>query len=538
MKNSIINLFLHVALLLVFSVSKAQTTNDTWSLKVGGTLVDHGKAIATDAEGNVYVTGGFQSKSNFGGKESMAYGDTDIFIAKYDKSGKPIWSTQAGSSAFLTNTLSEYGSDILVDNSAVYVTGIFLSSAQFQGQEVKAQGRDDIFLAKYSLDGKLEWVKSAGGESQDVPYSLSSDKYGNIYLTGSFQKTALFDDEKISALNSTDMFLAKYNPQGELLWVRQSFSKQSSLGKAVRCSGEYCVVAGEFEGLLIIGENRLTATNQNVFIAKFNLEGDVLSTKHLKGTSEITVRDLMIDENQIYLTGAFRNGIDFNEKQLFSKGNFDTYLAKLDDKSNLISMNSFGGSFLDEASKIINLNNNEVLLAGNFQGDMHVNGVDFKAKGAGDFFLFYFSKDGYFKRGEIFGGVGHDQLTGAVYKDSHLYTTGFFRDSLVLNNQVLASSGLSDVMINKINILPGLAEKIVSEPTIYPNPTRDHFFVKSETPIISIKVFNLIGKVIFEKSDINANTYKVGIEGFVPGLYIVKIIREDGFFESKLILEK
>jgi hypothetical protein len=538
MKNHIFDFILSTFLLgiVTSSISIAQSTNDSWAIKCGGSLFDQSKAISSDELGNVYVTGGFQSVSKFGHTSATANGDTDIFIAKYDQAGKLIWAAQAGSNSYVDNVLSESGTDILVHNNAVYATGYFLKTAKFGNQEISSIGRDDIFLAKYDLNGNLLWVKSAGGQSQDIPYSLTADNSGNIYLTGSFQKEAHFGSKSINALNATDMFIAKYNALGDLLWVKQSFSQKPTLGKVVRCQGNYCYVAGEFDGLVNLAETRLTATAPSVFIAKYNLNGEVLDAKQLNGKSDVTVSDLLLDENQIFVTGTFRNSIDFKEEQIVSKGGFDVYVAKFDNKANLVSMNTFGGTSTDEVSKLVRVNKNELVLVGNFIEDISVNDIEFRANGASDLFTFYLSNEGKFERGEIFGGPGQDQVKGALYSNSYLYTTGFFRESIIVKDQELISNGMSDILISKTRLLPNLTEKVVGEPSVYPNPAYDHFFIKSESPIISIRVFSLIGKLIFEKDDVNVNEYKVGTEGLAPGLYIIEIVNEAGFFENKLVL--
>jgi hypothetical protein len=538
MKNNKFN-FISIAIVMATCfTSWAQHDNNKWSIKAGGNLSDHSKAMSVDKDGNIYITGGFQSTAAFGDKKAQAIGDTDIFVAKYDKAGQLIWSTQAGSNTYINNVISECGTDILVNNNAIYVTGFFLEKAQFDNQEINSNGSDDIFLAKYDLNGKLLWIKSAGGKSQDIPYSLAADKSGNIYLTGSFQKEAQFGNQTVTALNSTEMFLAKYNIQGDLVWVKQSFSQKPALGKVVKCQDDYCMVAGEFDGLLNLSETKLIANSPNVFVAQYSLDGEVLAATQLKGQSDATVKDILLERNQIFLTGSFSESIDFNDKQVSSNGSRDVYLAKLDTKFNIIDMNSFGGTYLDEATKIFRINENEIGLIGNFQGSISINDNDFNGNGASDCFIFHLSNEGVFKKGEIFGGSGQDQVDSALYFGNHIYTTGFFRESMIVNNQEISSNGLSDIMIIKHDVSSGSKEKLSNIPKIYPNPSNDHFFVESNDNILSVTVYSLLGRVVFEKDNVNLKNYKVGLEGAPSGVYIIKTTTENNSFENKLLIER
>ncbi len=526
-------------LLITSSASWAQQTNNTWSIKAGGSLLDISKAMSADLDGNIYITGGFQSTALFGDTKNMAGGDTDIFVAKYDKTGQLIWSTQAGSNTYIDNVLSESGTDVLVNNGALYVTGFFLDKAKFENQEISSKGSDDIFLAKYDLNGKLLWIKSAGGESQDIPYSLAADQSGNIYLTGSFQKEAHFDKQTITALNSTEMFLAKYNANGDLIWAKQSFSLKPSLGKVVRCQDDYCMVAGEFDGLLNLADTRLITTSPTVFVAKYSLEGEVLDATHLKGETEITVKDMLLEKNQIFLAGSFSESLNFSDKHIYSKGSQDVYLTKLDTKFNVIDVNSFGGTLLDEAAKILRTKKGEITLIGDFQGSISSNDDDFQGNGASDYFVFNLSNEGTFIGGNVFGGQGQDHVSSAIYVNDHIHTTGFFRESMMVNNQEITSAGMSDIMISKLDNLSDLEEKYYHDvPKIYPNPSNNHFFVESSDDIITVQVYSMLGRLIFEKDNVNLNSYKVELEGTPSGIYIIKTTTKHGSFENKLIIER
>jgi hypothetical protein len=55
-----------------------------------------GTGITLDATGNVYVTGNFTGTTSFGGTTLNAVGENDIFITKYNNSGLQSWVQKAG----------------------------------------------------------------------------------------------------------------------------------------------------------------------------------------------------------------------------------------------------------------------------------------------------------------------------------------------------------------------------------------------------------------------------------------------------------
>ena len=159
--------------------------------------------IATDASGNSYVTGFFHRTVTFGAGETNetvlersdpAEGsEPNVFVAKYDRSGRLLWATQAG------GTRAGQGAGIAVDpRGNSYVAGFFSGTATFGAGEdneidlTAASGFQDIFVAKYDRNGRLLWAARAGGTADDGGFGIAADARGNSYVTGFFIGTATF----------------------------------------------------------------------------------------------------------------------------------------------------------------------------------------------------------------------------------------------------------------------------------------------------------------------------------------------------------
>ena len=111
---------------------------------------------------------------------------------------------------------------VALDNSgAVYVTGFFSGTMTVDGVTVTSAGLYDIFLAKYNSDGTLVWLKRAGGTGSDIAHGIVLDSVGNIGIVGEFQNTASFDNNSIAALGLGDAFIAKYDSNGNNLWAQR-----------------------------------------------------------------------------------------------------------------------------------------------------------------------------------------------------------------------------------------------------------------------------------------------------------------------------
>ena len=76
----------------------------------------------------------------------------------------------------------------------------------------------DAFLAKYDTEGHLLWVRGAGGEAEDGANDVITDKMGNVYICGYFSGPVYFNELPVIG---GGQFIAKYNSSGEVLWVKQ-----------------------------------------------------------------------------------------------------------------------------------------------------------------------------------------------------------------------------------------------------------------------------------------------------------------------------
>ena len=79
--------------------TNAQTPNWQWAKRAGGTLFDASNSVVTDASGNIYCAGYFESSTIAFGTTTLTNtnADTsDVFVAKYDASGTVLWAKSAG----------------------------------------------------------------------------------------------------------------------------------------------------------------------------------------------------------------------------------------------------------------------------------------------------------------------------------------------------------------------------------------------------------------------------------------------------------
>ncbi|MDB6032778.1 MAG: hypothetical protein JWM16_3116 [Verrucomicrobiales bacterium] len=113
------------------------------------------------------------------------------------------------------------GTGIATDNAGnLYLIGTYSNALNFGDAKLSSAGGNDVFMAKYNRNGQLAWAKTVGGPGSDSGSAVAVDPFGFIYFSGSVTGLVTFDG--VVWTNSTGRvgFMAKYTSAGSLLWVR------------------------------------------------------------------------------------------------------------------------------------------------------------------------------------------------------------------------------------------------------------------------------------------------------------------------------
>ncbi len=372
MKKQILLFALISSVCFLSKISYSQTPAWLWAKSAGGTSSDYASSIAVDALGNTYVAGYFGSPTLIFDSTTLTNaGSGDIFIAKYAPNGNVLWAKSAG------GTSTDYASSVAVDASGnTYVTGAFYRpSFIFVHSTLSNAGNYDIFLAKYDANGNVLWAKSAGGTGSDEAYSVAVDASGNTYVAGYFKSSTItFGSDTLTNAGPAgyaDIFLAKYAPNGNVLWAKSAGGTNNDWANsvAVDASGN-TYLAGDF-GSSTITFDTITLTNAGLFLAKYDANGNVLWAKRAGGTTgDDWAYSVAVDASgNTYVAGAFWSStLSFGSDTLtnVSPGYGDIFLAKYAPNGNVLWAKSAGGTDEDEATSVAVDASGNVYVAGWF----------------------------------------------------------------------------------------------------------------------------------------------------------------------------
>ncbi|MGD1848574.1 MAG: SprB repeat-containing protein, partial [Salibacteraceae bacterium] len=177
-------------------------------------------ALATDGQGNIYGTGYIWDTVVIDGQTvprvDPSKNGTDLLFAKFDAQYNLLWYKTAGTT---NSAFSSSSNDVSVDNQGnAYVVGSFRDTLYWDTLTLVAQGTSDGFLAKYSPAGDLLWVQTVAGKSDDVVNAIETDDLGNSYITGTFRDSTTLGGDKLYSVGFRDIFVAKFDPTGNKVW--------------------------------------------------------------------------------------------------------------------------------------------------------------------------------------------------------------------------------------------------------------------------------------------------------------------------------
>ncbi len=275
-----------------------------WLKQFGSKRDDGSQGIATDQAGNVYLTGA--TSGNLGGPNA---GGKDIWYAKYNSNGQRLWLKQFGSKR-------DDGSQGIATDQAgnVYLTGA--TSGNLGGPNV---GGEDIWYAKYNSNGQRLWLKQFGSKRDDGSQGIATDQAGNVYLTG-WTKASL-DGPNAGGF---DIWLAKYNSNGQCLWLKQFGSEADDFGydMATDQAGDVYLTgatSGNLGGPNVGGED--------IWYAKYSSNGQRLWLKQFGSEADDGSRGIATDQaGNAYLTGSTSGGLGHKPNST----NIEAFIMKLD----------------------------------------------------------------------------------------------------------------------------------------------------------------------------------------------------------------
>ena len=376
-----------------------------------------------------------------------------LYIADANAQQQPVpdWVKQIG------GTGESKVTGIAVDQANnVYVAGDFREqlTVDFSGAPspivLTSKGDYDIFVAKYTPDGRLLWAKGFGGDGWDQVNNLAVDPGGNVVMSCFFQSTAVDCDPGSGLANfvnlgAADAVVVKFNTDGSYAWARSVSGGGPDFGHQVYADNLGNVIfTGAFSGSVDLPNKTLVSKGDlDAFIVKYDSSGNVLWAYNMGGFNRDEFTSLKTNSNQeIFITGFFIDDVDLNPAvpgTTVQNAGKNYFLCKYSPSGQLIWQNKVEGGG-DPAIASLAVNGSSVYLTG-----MYSNQYKFNAQTGPALSLNYPGRNLFITKYNDAGnpvwasniGTGSDASFNyciTADTDDNVYISGFFEGGLTFGS--------------------------------------------------------------------------------------------------------
>ena len=305
------------------------------------------------------------------GTWSKNSGDDKLVLLKLDKRGNLVWK----------KTWKGYG------YTAGYHLEVYNNHLYLGGRSGKPNV--NALIQKYNLDGRLLWSQAWDGKKRRYE-EVDGFVFVNNNIYVAVPSGSLFGKQDVAIL--------KYSLDGNLIWAKYWDSGGNDMVNGIVSDGQYLYLAVRSPGIFL-------QKNNDAFLQKYDLEGNLLWSKSLKGNDYDDPLGIAIEGKYVYLVSFTKS---------FGK-NMQIFVARFDKNSGDIQWQTVWGGAKNEAARSIIVKNGYSFIAG---------GTKSYGKGGEDVFLIIIGPNGNLIAEKFWGGKNDERAKNLIFTPQALYLVG------------------------------------------------------------------------------------------------------------------
>lgn len=246
-----------------------------WARRGVGSMNDYVDGVATTSQGDIAVAGTSNSETfGMAGVIASASATKTLYLVKLDSQGNGRWAKAVASSVDQVNFTASSAVAYSPGSDSFIWAGDFTDSLNLVSPAIPSQGGKDVFLAKVSSAGTVEWAHALGGPQDQFASAAAVDQFGNIYVAGFFFGQMTIGTTTLTSRGLEDIYVAKFRDNGAYSWAKQVgwTGRDHEVALSFTRAGELLIAGTVTGGVLLDGVFVEGTNSTDVFVAKFRFD--------------------------------------------------------------------------------------------------------------------------------------------------------------------------------------------------------------------------------------------------------------------------
>lgn len=383
------------------------------------------------------------------------------------------------------------------------------------GDVVGNHGKSDVWIIKLGTLGNIEWKKTYGGSSYDDAYDIIQTTDGGFAVAGHSRSidgdlTGLNND-----VNDNDIWLIKIDAIGNILWQKMYGGTGDDQSRKIHQTEDN----GFIIGAETTSDNGDVTNNHGYYdywVIKLNSLGAVEWQKTYGGESQDSLQDLQKTNDGGYILSGLSSSDSGDVTG--NHNSSDVWVVKINNTGTIQWQKSLGGTKTELGYEIIQTSDGGYLQSAwseSNDGDVTDN------HGQMDGWLVKLDNSGNIQWQKTLGGTGYDWVESTVEIEDGFVTAGYN-----------GSTGNAWVVKLGPDPMATLDLNNNKKGFVYPNPAKEKFIINSIDKIENVEIYSQNGQLLK-----TAKSKEVNISNLPKGNYLVKIKTDKETITQKIIKE-
>ncbi len=396
------------------------------------------------------------------------------------------------------------------------------SSTSNSGDVTGNHGAGDCWIYKLDRFGTLQWQKCLGGSQTDFGSDVIQTDDGGYIIVGG---TYSNDGDVSGSHGNDDVWIVKIDSLGNIEWQNCYGGSENESGSSIKSTFDNgFIVAATTRS--IDGDVTGLQGDSDYWIFKIDSIGNLLWQKCFGGSDlEIATDVIEVDDHGFIVAGMTESILNGTH------GNAEGLIIKTDSVGNLVWQKCLGGSSYEELVSLSLTNDGGFIVGGHTESN---DGDVMGCHGNGNAWIVKLTSAGVIEWQKCIGG-SYGEFARSIFQTND---GGYIFSGISLSNDgdLTSNYGDFDYWVVKLSSATFISEEITESILMYPNPTSGKFTINIPEHIseASLKIINSLGEIIYtENNFINGKSYSPNLKS---GIYYIIIEEKDFILRQKLIM--